>query len=559
MSKPVRISFEEAINEPRLLKPTVYGEGGLSMFQRTWLKVMYGCELDGKETDDRGFTELDYWAASQDSAEWDELGYLKSVTPLPYSPQEYKEAWGICGIRAGKTDRFAATIVAYEAVCGGHEVHCRGERPIICFQIAQDTRMAKYSLTSIHQTLKSMGFIRYGSATSWVKNITADRIELKNGVHICVTPPTVKSIRGYDSPVAVLDEVGVWYQDADSANPDFEVYDQVDSRQAQFDFPKIVGISSPWNRAGILHKRWEAGTNGSRIICGECRLTGRKPDCEGCVKERLPHASRLVLYSPTAASNPVIPRAWLESKLNKDPRAFARECLARFQDSLSSFLSSTLIEKARAAGVSSRDPDKKFFYIAAIDPAFRHDAFGFTIVHSDPDIGIVQDYVRRWHDPSGTPLNPAEVCAELAPILQRYNIRSVHTDNHSFEALHYIAQQHGFNLQEVSFSSSAKADIYGNLQQLLNQSKLSLLDDEQTIRELKSIEKRLMEGGSVRIAAPDGMYDDMATVIAIAAHEAVWMLPKLEKRKDPEQTDIQKHIAHVAASRRRFIRLADDW
>ena len=44
----------------------------------------------------------------------------------------------------------------------------------------------------------------------------------------------------------VLDEVGVWYQDADSANPDFEIYDQVNSRQAQFAHPKIIGISSPW-------------------------------------------------------------------------------------------------------------------------------------------------------------------------------------------------------------------------------------------------------------------------------------------------------------------------
>jgi hypothetical protein len=557
LAKDIRIGFEEAVGEKRLLKPWFVQ---LSKFQQTWLKVMYGCNLDGREQDDRGFTELDYWAASQDSGEWDEYGYLRSVTPVPYTPKQYKEAWGVCGIRAGKTDRFGSTITAYEAICGGHEAFVREGRPIICFQIAQDIRMAKYSLTSIHQTLKSMAFLKYGTTQSWIKNITADRIDLKNGVTITVTPPTVKSIRGYDSPIAVLDEVGVWYQDADSANPDFEIYDQVDSRQAQFENPKIVGISSPWNKAGLLFKRFEAGTEGSKIYCIECRTHGRRPDCEACAKERLPHHNRLVLYSSTAASNPIIPRAWLVQKYNKDPRAFARECLARFQDSLSGFLNAALIEKARTVGVMHRPPDKKFFYVAAIDPAFRQDAFGFTIVHCDPTEGVVQDLVRRWHDPTGTPLNPAEIFPQIASILAEYNVRSVFSDQHSFEALHYIAQQHGFGIQECTFSAQSKADIYGNLQQLLNQGKLRLLDDADTINELKALEKEVLQAGNVRIGAPQGQYDDMATVIAIAAHEAVWMLPREEKKVEKPKTMIQRHIEHVAATRRRTIRDNEmDW
>jgi hypothetical protein len=524
------------------------------MFQQVWLKVIYGCRLDPHRTDEHGFTEMDYWAFSQDSGEWDELGYPRKPHFLSYTPKEYKEAWGVCGIRAGKTDRLAATVTAYEAVCGGHEAYTRPGRPLICFQIAQDIRMAKYSLTSIHQTLKTMKFLRYGSADSWVQNITADRIDLKNGVTITVTPPTVKSIRGYDSPVAVMDEVGVWYQDADSANPDFEIYDQVDSRQAQFANPKIIGISSPWNRAGLLYKRWEAGTDGAKVRCQSCRLEGDKPGCHACDKERVPHLNRLVLYSPTAASNPIIPRGWLESKRNKDPRAFDRECLARFQDSLSGFLSSALIERARAVGVTSRKPDKKFFYVAAIDPAFRGDAFGFTVVHADVEKGVVQDYVRRWYDPTGTPLNPADIFPEIAAVLAEYQIRSVFSDQYTLEALQYIAQQHGFGIQEVTFSAASKAEIYGNLQQLLNQGKLSLLDDQDTINELKSIEKKVLEGGNVRIGAPQGLHDDMATVMAIAAHEAVWMLPKMEKAAAQVQpTLIQRHIEHVASQNRRRI------
>ncbi len=547
MAKDIRIGFTEAIGEGRLLKPWF---STLSMFQQVWLKVMYGCDLDPKVKDDRGFTELEYWAASQNEAKWDEHGYLKSVKKLPYTKKEYKEVWGVCGVRAGKTDRLAATIVAYEAVCGGHEAFGSQDRPKICFQIAQDIRMAKYSLHSIMSVLKSMSFLKYGTDKSWITNVTADRIELKNGITIAVTPPTVKSIRGYDSPVAVLDEVGVWYQDADSANPDFEIYDQVDSRQAQFAHPKIVGISSPWNKAGLLYKRWEAGTEGYKVRCVDCRVKAKFGECDKCKAERLPHKNMLVLYSPTAASNPIIPKAWLEGKRNKDPRSFERECLAYFQDSLSGFLNANLIDKAKDIGVTHRAPDKKYHYIAAIDPAFRRDAFAFTVVHCDPALGIVQDHVQRWLDPFGVPLNPGEVFPQIAAVLADYNIKTVFSDQYTLEALHYIAQQFGFGIEETTFSSTSKAEIYGNLQQLLNQGKLRLLDDQETINELKSIEKQVQQGGTIKIGAPESMYDDLATVVAIAAHEAVWMLPKVEKAAPKPKSIIEKHIEFVAKKRR---------
>lgn len=569
MSKETRIPFAEAISEPRLLKPWVYGSSakgldGMSMAQRVWLKVMYGCDLDGVEQDDRGFTELDYWAASQNRVVLDPLGYIKSVTPLAYVPQEYREVWGVCGVRAGKTDRLAATITAYEAVCGGHESHTRKGRPLICFQIAQDIRMAKYSLHSVRSILESMAFLKTSSTDTWLKNVTADRIELKNGVTIATTPPTVKSIRGYDSPIGVLDEIGVWYQEADSANPDFEVYNQVSSRQAQFPNAKIVGISSPWNRGGLLWKRYDAGTNGCHVICATCRKTGPKVACSECREARKEHAGRLVLYSTTAISNPVVGKVWLQAELNKNPRAFERECLARFQDSLSGFLSSALIEKARAPGIISRPANKKNFYIAAIDPAFRRDAFGFTIVHVEPEKGVIQDYVHRWHDPTGTPLNPAEIFPQIAQRLHEYGIRTTYSDQYTLEALQYLAQEFGFGIEEVTFSSESKAEIYGNLQQLLNQGRLVLLDDPETINELKSIERRNTQAGKVQIGAPEGLYDDMATVVAIAAHEAVWMLPKKFDDTKPKKpvTIIEKHIEHVA-KKNRFIRQQrapiDDW
>ena len=50
----------------------------------------------------------------------------------------------------------------------------------------------------------------------------------------------------------------------------------------------------------------------------------------------------------------------------------------------------------------------------------------------------------------------------------------------------------------------------------------------------------------------------MATVIAIAAHEAVWMLPKKDPAPPAEKTLIQRHIEHVASQRRR-VQVAESW
>lgn len=550
----VRVPFAEAILEPRLLAPFVYGteakgfEDGLGFNQRVILKAMYGIAPDTKETDIYGWTEADYLAADLGFAEYDELGYIRRILPHTLPPlEEFRECWIIAGRRTGKTTSIAAVIVAYEAALGGHEVYKRRGRPALCYQVAQDTRMAKSSLRAINTVLESMDFIFAGGGKrNKIKQVVADRIDLWNELTIASLPPTVKSVRGYDNPVSVLDEIGVWYQDSDSANPDFEIYKAISPGQAQFPMAKIVAISSPWNRAGLLYKYHEAGTSGAKLLCEKCRSVGVEEGCSICAKLRLPHQRRLVLHTTTAAStNPLINDTWLREELNKDPRAFERECLAKFQDSLSGFLSSVMIEKARDIGKTFRPPDPKNFYVGAIDPAFKRDAFGFTICHADPSLGIVQDYVERWHDPYGQPLDPGVVIPHIAAKLQEYGMRSVYSDQYTIETLQYIALQHGFGIEEVTFSSGSKAEIYANLQQLLNQGRLLLLDDQETINELKTIEKKNTQGGQVRISAPEGQYDDMATVIAIAAHEAVWMLPHKAAPKAAPPTMIERHIEQV--------------
>ncbi|MFH1763688.1 MAG: hypothetical protein ABIF09_05790, partial [Gemmatimonadota bacterium] len=156
----LRIPFEEAIHEPRLLKARF---DTLSLPQQTLLKVTYGLPLAGRE--------LELWSAFQEKADFDYLGYITKVTPLEYVPQRYQECWAVIGRRGSKSDGYAATITAYEASCGGHEAHMRKGQRAMCFQVAQDLRMARYSLHFIRAALESSPLLN-----RMVTDVTADRI-----------------------------------------------------------------------------------------------------------------------------------------------------------------------------------------------------------------------------------------------------------------------------------------------------------------------------------------------------------------------------------------------
>lgn len=525
----LRIPFLEALQEPLLFGAH---NQALSLAQRSLLKQAYGAPLDDKEVDQFHLTEMDYWSIFQDDCELDELGFVMKVgRNRPYVPKAYREAWLIVGRRGGKTDRFASTIVAYEALCGGHEQFVRAGQRAICFQIAQDLRMARYSLHFIRATLESSPIGKKS-----IQKITADRIDLKNGVTIFCVPPTTKSVRGFATPVAVLDEVGMWYQESDSANPDYEIYRALTPGQIQFPHRKIVGISTPWNKAGLLWQNYEAGTEGSRL-----HSSLRKEEFSGV----------FVGHGTTASmGNPLVNPDYLRTERARDQKAFERECLAEFQDSISGFLPTQLVERAVSAGILERQPQSRHNYVAAIDPAFKTDAFAVAIAHKDERNVVVIDAVRRFVGRREAPLNPRAVLEELKPLFDAYQISFVYSDQYHLESLGQLAREVGFEIMGVPFTAKNKAQMYGNLQQLFHQGRISLVDDYELKKELRTLERTLTEGGNVHIAAPAGFHDDMASVCCLVAAQAMFLSPDVEEKISKGPTPFEL-ISQQIESRRR--------
>jgi len=538
-----RIPFEEAIGEKLLLKKYF---DTLSTPQKVALKAFYGLPLSEEERY--------YWSIQQGSCVYDELGYVKDVDLIPYHPKEYEQAWLVWGRRSGKTDRFTSPILIYEAICGGHKEHATPTQDVICYLVAQNLTVAQSHFGFLRNVINNSPLF-----TKALESDLASGMTFKNGIQIRPASPSVKAQRGMAVPVVAMDEIGFWYTDPDAANPDVEVARALAWAQAQFKPWKRFGTSTPWTKEGLLWKYHEAGTEGCKLDPSE---------------DKTEYRDVLVLHSTTAAiENPLITRDFLLKERARDTEAYERESLARFVDSVSGFLSPSLLREAVDKGVSERAPlprpgvsnDPTPMYVAAMDPAFRNDSFSFTIVHHDDEKGIVQDYVEEFKPTKGVALDPTVVLDTILPVLQRYKVLVVYTDQHQFESLAQLALQRNIYLENVDYTGRSKAKIVGSLQQLVNTKRIKLLDPRLNthaatqMEQLRQLERRLTAQGNVQISAPGNKHDDMAMVLSLACYKAVWQLATPAEQTEKPKTHVQRGLETIARRKREQYGEEDDW
>lgn len=532
-----RIPFDVAISDPKILKKHW---DTLSKPQQTVLKAYNGLPLDD-EKDHLGFSELDYWSMFQGQGVYDELGYLRSVTRVPYEPKQYHTLVAILGRRSGKTDRITATQMAYEAILGGHSQYVEPGQDFKIYFVAQDIPTAAGHLNFVYNALRSSPLL-----LREVVKFNQGVLELTNGLTIEPAPPTIESPRGKAVPGWCGDEVGFWYTDSKAANPDFEVERAMEYSMLQFpDAFKFI-TSTPWTKEGMLWKYHLAGTEGSKLPRDQ----------------REEHIGVLVVHAPTAAmDNPRFRgpkgRARLARLQKRDPDAFARESLAQFVDSISGFLKPEILRAAVDTGVIERPryprpdhpEDPTPYYVAAMDPAFRHDNFAFTIMHHDRELGIVQDYFKEWVPEVGAPLNPKVVLDEIKLKMDEFGLSAVYSDQYQLEALQQIALDMGFSIVGVDFTSSSKAKIYGSFATLVNTKRMRLLDDPSVYDQLVSLEKKRTPHGVVQISGPPGKKDDAAAACALCAHQCVWLLPAAVSAKPKPKTHTEEGWEQILRKR----------
>jgi len=555
-----RVPFQLAIYGDKLLKKRFQT---LSTPQRTVLKAFYGLPLDEKE--------LRYWSIFQGGAEYDDLGFVTKVTPVPYTPKEYDTLVLYVGRRSGKTDAIISTAVAYEATLGGHLRFIRpGQEAKIPF-IAQTSGDAQKNMNFIKLALQeSPELVKFLKPE---KEQVATEIRFSSGLIVEPLPANKSVGRGHGIPVWVGDETAFWYTDPNAANPDYEVMRAISFAQAQFPDAKTFLGTTPWAEQGLAWEYYQAGTEGRNLKCEACKLAKAK-HCPHPVDERSEYEGILVIHASTAAmENPLITRKSLAKIRKRDPEAFPRESLAQTLKVVSGWLNPEKVKNAVSTGVVKREaitPKNANgrnipHYAAAMDPAFRNDAYAFTIVHHDPKEGIIQDFIKYWEPSPGEPLKPGLILDEIKGYLTEYGIESVYSDQYQLESLQQLALDRGFTINGYDFTGASKAKITGSFKVVIDQERIKLLDHEVQFDQLVKLQKQVMQAGNVRIAAPPGKHDDLAMVLILAARIVMWLMTDvtqaLEKAPSIETDHVQMVREQIERRNReaQAIEIEEDW
>lgn len=539
MTSSDRIPFEEAVSEPLLLKKAWLR---LSRPQRTALKVFYGLPLEDGELDD--------YAMMMGHAEFDSLGYVKSTDRIPYDPIEHDEAVAIFGRRSAKTSSFLAFIAVYEALLGGHMAWASKKQEVVIFVVAQKLDVAQAIIRDFVEPLVT-------SSPLLEREIAKDNIDglrFQSKMRIAPAPPSVKAFRYFAIPVALIDEAAFYYKDAESANPDYEVIRAIEPAQAQFPNKKLVVASTVYTKQGIVWEAKEAGAYGQNLAEDDDR--------------KAKFQNTLVLQAPTPAmQNPAIElgggRKWFQRQQRKDPDAYDREILNKAADTISGMFTEDQLRKAMTDAPKHRECERMvkqpnnvekceptWFYVAAIDPAFRGDDFAFTIGHYDPAKGFVQDLLKKW-TPRSTKLSPTVILDEIKVDLDHYGIEMVYSDQYQLESLQQLAADRGFSIIGMDFTANSKSKMFGSFQQLLRNSRINLLRDHDQLAQFLWIQKTIGHGGYVRVSAPVGKHDDLVMVTVLCAYMALRFEPIQSdaKKQNQEPTPFEQVMQSIAAKK----------
>jgi hypothetical protein len=147
----------------------------------------------------------------------DQLAFYRKCTGRNEPPAEIaREAWLVCGRRAGKSFILALVAVFLAAFFNYRPYLSPGERGTILI-IAADRKQARVILRYVSALLKEVPMLARLISREW-----AEGFDLSNGVSIEIATSSFRTVRGYTILAALLDELAFWSTE-DSAEPDYEV------------------------------------------------------------------------------------------------------------------------------------------------------------------------------------------------------------------------------------------------------------------------------------------------------------------------------------------------
>ena len=326
-----------------------------------------------------------------------EVEFFRAVADRDPPRKRVKELWIAAGRGAGK-DSIASLIVAHAAALFDRPTKpagtfakivsaLRGGERALCMCLAVDRDQAKIVLD-----YSKFYFDQIPTLRAMLRRETKNGFELSNNVEVAIATNSFRSIRGRGILMCVFDEIAFW-KDEKSLAPDEEIYTAVLPGLARVPGSMLIGISSPYRKAGILYRKFTEhyGRDGDEV---------------------------LIIKAPSMVMNPTLDRGTVERAIAQDPAKAKAEWLAEFRDDVSDLLPADVIEGATDWGISERAPRPGVKYVAFADASggTGQDSFGMAIGHVDDlSEAIIIDLIRER--------KPRFVAAEVIARICRHTAR----------------------------------------------------------------------------------------------------------------------------------------
>ena len=392
--------------------------------------------------------------------------------------QRVRELWAVVGRRGGK-DSIASGIACFASGFIDYKKVLRpGERAsVLCLAVdkAQASIVEKYTRAYFADVPLLRG---------QVTRETADGLLLKTGAELDVLASNFRNVRGRSIACVVMDEVAFWRSET-TANPDVETYQALVPSLATIPGSMLIGISTPYRRAGLLYQKWK--------------------DYFGVDDDDV-----LVVHGASRAFNPTLPQSIIDDALKRDPAAARAEWEAQWRDDIAAFLSRELVEAAVDAGVVVRPPVSGVSYDAFVDPSGGlGDSFAAAIAHKDDDGACVLDCLHE----TVAPFDPAAATAEIAKTLKSYGVVKVIGDKY---AAQWPVTEFARNDITYEHSERDRSALYADFLPILTSGRARLLDNQRLVGQFCNLERRASPMGRDRIDHPTGAgaHDDLSNAAA---------------------------------------------
>jgi hypothetical protein len=409
-----------------------------------------------------------------------EVEFFKSIAGGREPPtRRVSEFVAACARRTGK-DSIGSLVAAHSAALFDGQDRLRpGERAqVLC--LACDRDQAKIILRYIKSYFETIPALR-----AMVERETKDGFELNNGVDITVATNSFRSVRGRPILLAILDEAAFFASET-SASPDTELYAAIKPALATIPNSRIIIISSPYKRSGLLWNQYK-------------RFFGVNDD------------NTLVVQASVRQLNPTIPEAVVAAAIEEDPAAASSEWLGQFRSDIESFLGREAIEAVTSPGVLERGRISGRQFYAYTDPSGGSaDSMTLAVAHMErrnSEKVVILDAIRERRPP----FSPEAVVDEFCQLLRAYGITTVRGDRYAGEWPRERFRAAGI---QYELSDKTTSDIYRDFLPIVNSRQCDLLDHKRLFTQLVNLERRTSRGGRDLIGHPPGAHDDIANAVA---------------------------------------------